>query len=311
VVKDFLPGKPSGGTWAAPSFVWAPTGIEGSYKIQVVAKDFGSVKAGSKTITYVVSPLVTGPTPVVEKTGNPLVALFSAPSCAAGSSMRVAFQEQAGSAPGSVTNWLECPPASMTFEIAGMYPGTAYNMYAQTNTGGKLTNGPTISFTSGALPKTVPFPKFTANPVGTDAAYPVILHNFSPLGTGSVYADVATDLNGNIIWYYYSNDSTNSYRLTRPLHGGRILTLQDDAAWDPRNVQLQFLRQIDLAGNLVRETNAGSNDGIDARVLKRRALVGCGRRANRDDVFRPALFQDFPWWDPVDEAKHALHRTFS
>src|SRR6202030_4567467 len=47
----------------------------------------------------------------------------------------------------------------------------------------------------------------------------------------------------------------------------------------------------------------GSDDGIDAGLLKRRALVGCGRRANRHDVFRPALFQDFPLRDPVDEAK--------
>src|ERR1700732_3981785 len=49
---------------------------------------------------------------------------------------------------------------------------------------------------------------------------------------------------------------------------------------------------------------AGSDDGIDAGLLKRRTLFGCGGRANRDDVFRPALFQDFLWWDPVDEADH-------
>src|SRR6266852_8619118 len=49
---------------------------------------------------------------------------------------------------------------------------------------------------------------------------------------------------------------------------------------------------------------AGSDDGIHAGLLKCRTLFGCSRRANRDDVFRPALIQDFLWWDPVDEAEH-------
>src|SRR5580704_5030295 len=49
---------------------------------------------------------------------------------------------------------------------------------------------------------------------------------------------------------------------------------------------------------------AGSDDGIHAGLLKRRTLFGCGRRANRDDAFCSALFQDFAWWDAVDEAEH-------
>src|SRR6266853_4339599 len=49
---------------------------------------------------------------------------------------------------------------------------------------------------------------------------------------------------------------------------------------------------------------AGSDDGIHAGLFKCCTLFGCGRRANRDDVFRPALFQDFLWRNPVDEAEH-------
>src|SRR6202163_3828803 len=49
---------------------------------------------------------------------------------------------------------------------------------------------------------------------------------------------------------------------------------------------------------------AGSDDGIHAGILKCRTLFGCGRRANRDDVFCTALFQDFAWWNPVDETEH-------
>jgi arylsulfate sulfotransferase len=260
MVKDFNVGTSSGGIWTARPFLWVPTGIEGAYQIQVVAKDFISGESTSQTVAFNVSAVATGSSPVVERTANALVALFSASSCAAGSDMRVAFQEQTGSAPETVTNWMAChPPASMTFEIAGMYPNTAYNMFAQTKTGSKIANGPAAVFTTGALPADVPFPAYTAKPAGTDKTYPVILHN--PIvfgGEGKPYPDVATDLSGNIIWYYYPNDTTHSDVLTRPLPGGGNLSLQDDLAWDPTVTQEQFLRQTDLAGNIVRETNVGA-----------------------------------------------------
>jgi hypothetical protein len=48
---------------------------------------------------------------------------------------------------------------------------------------------------------------------------------------------------------------------------------------------------------------ARSDDRIYAGILKRHRLVRCGRRANCDDVFRPALFQDFSCWNSEDEAK--------
>lgn len=264
MVKDYLPGTLSGSTWTSPTLTWVPTGIEGSYKIQVVAKDFGINKSASKSITYVVNALVTGSTPVVQKTANPLVALFSAPSCASGSTMRVSFQQQSLKTAANFTNWVSChPPSSMTFEVAGMYPNTAYNMIAQTNKGGTITDGETLAFTTGALPsKTIQFPTFTVSTKGpAKDPNPVILHNFITFaagGTSTVYPDVATDLTGRVIWYYSSKDATHSDVLTRPLQGGGNITLEDDLAWDPTVTQEQYLRQIDLAGNVVRETNMGA-----------------------------------------------------
>jgi hypothetical protein len=49
---------------------------------------------------------------------------------------------------------------------------------------------------------------------------------------------------------------------------------------------------------------AGSDDGIHAGLLKCCTLFGCGRRANRDDALRAALFQDFLWRDAIDEAEY-------
>jgi len=285
LVKDFNLGTLSGGTWAARPFVWVPTGIEGAYKIQVVAKDFLSGESNSQTVSFFVKALVTGGTPVVVKTANPLVALFSAPSCAAGSTMRVAFQEQTGSTPVTDTNWVNChPPATMTFEIAGMYPSTAYKMYAQTDAGGNITNGPTLSFTTGALPNTIGFPKFSIVTAPTDTTYPVVLHTTVTFTNKTTYPNVATDLRGNIVWYYYSNDLRHQDIITRPLPGGGFITLQDDLAWDPTATNGQFLRQIDLAGNIVRETNMGilqqqllalgSVDGGPCSAIPKPAPVG-------------------------------------
>jgi arylsulfate sulfotransferase len=257
MIKDFNAGTPGGSTWSGPAFAWVPTGIEGVYTIEVVAKDFSSGQSASKTISYQVTAIARS-TPVVQGTSNPLVALFSSPSCASGSSRRIAYLEQNGGSK-SFTNWAAChPPDTMTFEVAGMHPGTAYNMYTQTRTGGTTTDGRTLSFTTGALPPTVPFPNFAGNPDGADAAYPVALHNFITFNGSTNYPDVATDLSGNVIWYYYSSGVSNSDILTRPVAGGGTISIQNDVAWNPAVNQAQFLRQIDLAGNIVRETNMGA-----------------------------------------------------
>lgn len=257
MVKDFNVGTLSGSTWTSRPFVWPLTGIEGTYKIQVVAKDFGTGQAAQKAVNFVVNSAVTGGAPVVQRTINPLVALFSAPSCPAGSLMRAAFQKQSGGAV-MTTNFVGChPPASMTFEVAGMLPGTAYNIYAETSTSGHITNGPMVLFTAGALPKTISFPKFTAAPAGTDTTFPVIFHSMVTFTGGTLYPSVATDLAGRIIWYYNPNFNGYNDIITRPLAGGGILSIENDTAWQNVTQQAQFLRQIDLEGNVVRETNMG------------------------------------------------------
>src|ERR1700720_2429103 len=48
---------------------------------------------------------------------------------------------------------------------------------------------------------------------------------------------------------------------------------------------------------------AGKNNSIHAGHLKGRTLFRCGRRANGDDAFRPALLQDFSWGNSKDEAE--------
>ena len=238
-------------------FDWALTGMDGVYQVRVVAKDFTSQETHSLTVSFTVTSPITGGNPVVRPTANPLVALFVAPTCPAGSHARVSFQPQSGSVPATTTNWESCqPPAAMTFEIAGMYPSTAYNMYAQVKTGGSMVNGPAVSFTTGALPSNVPFPVFSVNiPAGAGEPNRVLLHGVVSEGK-SVYPDVATDLAGNIIWYDYPNDLDHASLMTRPLLNG-YLALQSGPVWDPGVQGEQVLRQFDWAGNILRETNTG------------------------------------------------------
>jgi arylsulfate sulfotransferase len=258
-VIDFNLGVLSGATWQPVRYNLPLTGTSGVYQVQVVAKDFTSGESDSLTVPFTVTSPLTGAGPVALSTRNPLVALFVAPSCPAGSTMAVTFQPQSGSVPATTTNWANCQPSSaMTFQIAGMYPSTAYTMHSQVSTGGNIVNGPAVSFATGALPTDVPFPAFTVATPAMDTTYPVILHTFAHFGlpNKAYYPNVATDLAGNIVWYYYPNDK-NGAMLTRPLPGGDIITMQNDPAWYPKVKNGQFLREADLEGNIVHETNIG------------------------------------------------------
>ena len=82
------------------------------------------------------------------------------------------------------------------------------------------------------------------------------------------YPVTATDLNANVIWYY----PPSPIQLTRPVPGGTILTIADGlgtgtGVWGPAISRQQILREIDLAGNTVRETNAD-------RVMEQLSAMG-------------------------------------
>lgn len=252
-VSDFNIGTSSGGVWTSQAFVWTTIAAEGAYTVQVVAKDFVSGESATTSATFTLTARALKSQAVVHKSGTPLVALLSAPSCATGSTMRVAFYT--GSAAPNYTSWTNCkPPTTMNFYVAGMLPSTAYSMYTQTKTGGNIANGSTLNFTTGPLPSKPPagyFPSFSvATPAPPNDPNQMLLWSFTKL-----IVPVATDLNGNIVWYYGNGGST---LLTRPVAGGTMLTIQNGKSWDSSNTVQQLLREIDLAGNIVHETNTGA-----------------------------------------------------
>jgi arylsulfate sulfotransferase len=258
MVYDFNPGTNNAGVWTS-EFVWATIAGEGVYQVQVVAKDFNSNETQMQGASYQLDSRVSGGQAVVKALENPLVALFSAPACPLGSSMQVIFQE-AGSSAVNATDSKACTGnTSLNFYVAGMHHTTTYTMNYQVTTGSTITSGPNVlSFTTGALPSTITFPTYTVKVLSDmqdiDAQQPMILNSpGTPQGTAPTFP-VATDLSGHIMWYY---DPHGTALLTRALAHETMLEIQNGPAWTTfTNVQ-QIIREFDLAGNIVHQSNTG------------------------------------------------------
>jgi sugar lactone lactonase YvrE len=268
MVFDYNVGAYNAGVWSA-QFVWATIAGEGTYQVQIVAKDFNSGEAQTQTASYQLFSRVSGTTAVVSATANPLVALFSAPACPLGSSMQVMFQES-GSTVWNSTDWKACTDnTSMNFYVAGMYPGSTYLMLYRVQTGAKFALGREASFTTGPLPSNITFPVFTVKTPGKqflDTRQPIVLHSIEST-TDLAHFPVATDLAGKILWYFRPLASAV---LTRPLPDETMLALQDGRAWGPSQFQ-QLILEYDLAGNVVHQSNIGA---IQQQLLTLGAVDG-------------------------------------
>ena len=225
-----------------PVFTWTTLEKEGMYEIEVSVVNRDTREKATTTGMFTLTTLVTGDSPVVTPTVNPLVFIYSAPPCEAGGRMRVEFEMAAGGGMQS-TPYESCTPgSSMNFYLAGMYADTAYVAHHVLDTGSAFVNGPAMSFAStdaGMQP-----PGAAALTTGDPPATQGIL--LQSLFAGP---SVATDLTGNIIWY---TPADISY-LTRPSGGGKFLAIGEYGTEDQSQ---QFVREFDLAGITQAETNA-------------------------------------------------------
>ena len=186
----------------APSFTWTPM-REGSYRIRGVVKA-GFAAAGGDTgvTTFAVTSRVTGKNAVVGATANPLVALYSAPACASGT-LTVQFRPASGSAAWQSTTAQPCKAGqSVNVLVAGMRAGTAYVLRHVVNKGAPSTPLP---FTTGKPPKGLQIATFTVRQAPTaqaDAHSPFLFHMLNPQPAPTLANPMATDLSGNLVWYY-------------------------------------------------------------------------------------------------------------
>jgi hypothetical protein len=252
------------------AFNWAGTVSDGLYLVQVTVRNNATQQTAKKNLMFQFSPRVAGSQPVVSATANPLVALFSAPACARGSRIRVRF-DSVTSTP-VTTDWRACDPASSSnIYVAGMREETRYSMAAQVRTpAGTITTGPSLSFLTGSGPSNLPVVAQSAPPnANTSGADDVLLVDSLSIGA-SVGYPVATDLFGRPIWYYaaFNDPAQAGGLLTRLLPGGTILTIANGKNSVDATSSLQILREIDLAGNALRETNASRvREQLDAMGL--------------------------------------------
>ncbi len=250
IVKDF---------WKTNTVTWAPTQHEGSYEVQVVARSSAG-GTGSNSDLLGVTSLVQGSTPVVTPTNNPLVVLYSAPPCNSPSKVRVRFKSAAATA-WQATPFQTCDGLSLNFYIAGMYANTTYTLQQDTYNGPFDTPGPPLSHRTGSIPGSVSFPArtlVTGPAAPTSTSFPFVLQTVT-------FFPFATDLAGNVVWYLDAGNSpangpNSDGTWLRNTNGGNLLGAQDDPSDTcPTTGQYckdqQFLREFDLAGNIVRETN--------------------------------------------------------
>jgi hypothetical protein len=128
--------------------------------------------------------------------------------------------------------------------VAGMLPDSDYRLRAEVANGNDVKPGTWMPFHTGLLDGDFP-PVSIAVPRagGSAVSEPVLIHSSTP-------RPFATDMDGNVIWYLRSPEF-----LTRVLPGGRLLVLSEGANSANDMKRSQILREMDLAGNIMHETN--------------------------------------------------------
>src|SRR5262249_37865840 len=154
---------------------------------------------------------------------NPLVLLYSAPACPVGSSMRVRFA--IANTPWTATSLKPCAGGlSMNFYIAGLQQNSIYYLQHDVVRGAAIAQtGPGLVFPTSSAGILAPAATVLKGPTPPSSVQqPVLLQSLIYIDKQkNVYTPpVATDLQGNIIWY-----NPNGAALARPVPGGNMLTL--------------------------------------------------------------------------------------
>ena len=249
----------------ASTFTWTPM-QEGAYDIEVTVKDgYQATETTSVVVTDEVALRVTGSQAVVTPTANPLVALYSVPPSSA-ESVFVQFAMASDHPAWRNTDIRAVVSGKSTnVFIAGMLPNTNYEMRHVFSDG---TGSAPLFFTTGAIPSTVSFPTITVPQPpgpGSDLDQDLLFQSLARPGPNAPYV-YATDLTGQVTWYYDAVQA--GFLPNRPaqgaslVSGGSVLVMGADSN-APFPTSRNILREIDLAGNSLRETNI---DAVNAQL---------------------------------------------
>jgi arylsulfate sulfotransferase len=236
-------------------FNWVPVEAEGNYYIEVSGRNRATGSTAALEVPFTVSARVTT-LPLASPTNHPMVALYSAPACGAGSSMKVFFK-RAFDGIWRSTSAKPCNGAStMNFLVAGMLMNSTYVLRGEVTTGEQLTTLPDAYF---SVPKVEP-PVSQVRPIlaldpwatyieGATLICPVTARPF------------AVDANGELLWYLEGNLPQNLYAVRAFPGGNQAAVFYDDAT----RLETSGLREYDLAGTVVKQTSVERiNDQLTA-----------------------------------------------
>jgi hypothetical protein len=241
IVRDFSQQR---------EFSWSPPLYEHEARLKVTVRNNATKDTAESEIPFRIVSRVKD-SPVVTPTFHPLVALFSAPPCPEGSQFRVAFRREGREEP-TYTPIQKCQSArSNNVYVAGMAADAEYKMRAEVLNGASVKPTAWMGFHTGLIDGDFPAVSVPVRrAAGSTVSEPVLIHSVASMGGGK--RPMATDLDGNIIWYLRSPEF-----LTRLVPGGRFLVLSEGANSVNAMRRLQVIREMDLAGNVLRETNIG------------------------------------------------------
>jgi arylsulfate sulfotransferase len=192
----------------------------------------------------------------VATTNNPQVARYSliAPQ---GSTVQIAFGTTTNY---GLTTWAQPAPASggpVSILVAGMLADTTYHMQAvvKSSDGSSVADADHV-FTTGSLPNLplYQFPQFNVTTPSGLTPQPGI--ELLALTGSSKPRVVATDLAGNVIWWYL--DETQNGEIPQPIkmlpNGDFLIVIGPVSSLNPPPPgSLTVAREIDLAGDTIKE----------------------------------------------------------
>lgn len=232
-VNGVVGGSPSTGTITTDGLYTAPATAL-AQPVQIGIRE----QSTAATVTIYDS---SHPSPgSVASTQNPLVASYSIP-IPSGSSVSVHFGLDTSY--GLSTSSVSAPTAGgATVLVAGMLASTTYHMQAVTQLpdGSQVTDSD-HTFVTGAIPADV-LPNISVQLTGIGTPSPgVELLSLTQSATQNFLCAVATDLAGNVIWYYGLPTGAFVQPIKLLPNGHMLMETGGD------------IREIDLAGNIIHQ----------------------------------------------------------
>ncbi len=253
----------------------APSGSQGLVATIIATSVADTSKSATATV-YVVPP------GQVTSTGNTLVAAYAItpPSIA-----RVAVQFGTDTTYGKMTSAQSASEGTVSTYVAGMRASTLYHMQAIVQfADGTQYFDADQTFTTGVVPATITGQIAATTTSGMTPQSGVELLDL----LGGNAPVVATDLAGNIIWYYaYTASEDSLVQPVRMLPNGHFLvTISPNSSVPltgpaPTASTTDEIREVDLAGNTIRSLNitdlntrlAAAGFNLNALIIHHDAIV--------------------------------------